>query len=341
MLRARWWARLSVLVTAACLGLGAPGLSSAEPTDAERAAAKQAFEEGLELEKKGDYENALGRFFKVGEFKMTPHVRFHIALCEEKLGKLVSAMRGFELAEAEALKMGKDAQVVAEKAPERAEALRKRIASVRIEVKGRILYSRVLIDGQPVPEKDFGTLVPVDPGKHTISVDTDGVTTQSREVTLAEKGYETIQLEIDDPEKPVPTATASVSETTSATAPPPPPPPSRVPAFVLGGAGVASLIGAGVFYGLRVGALGELEEKCPAPAGGGGRVCPPEAKGALDDAQTFTIAAGVMVGVGVAALGGAGAYWFLTQRKPSSGPGNAPASGAGRSARQGRRSGSG
>lgn len=318
------------------LSLCAPAPSAAQGTDAERAAAKQAFEEGLELEKRGDYSGAFAKFQKVGAFKMTPHVRFHMALCEEKLGRLVAALRGFELSEAEALKMGKDAQVVAEKAPERAEALRKRVASVRIEVKGRVLHSRVLLDGQQVLPKDFGTLVPVDPGSHAIEVETDGAIAQKKEVTLAEKGYETITLEIEDKEKPAPVATASASATASESAPPPPPPPppSRVPAFVLGGAGVVSLIGAGVFYGLRVGALGDFDAQCPPPEGGGERVCSPAAKGAYDNAQAFTIGAGVLLGVGVAALGGAGAYWFLTQRKPASSS-SQPASGAGAGAQAG------
>lgn len=307
--RPKWIA----LAAAISLSLSFP--SFGQPTDADRAAAKAAFEEGLELEKKGDYSAALAKFQKVGEFKMTPHVRFHIALCDEKLGHLVAALRGFELAEAEALKMGKDAQVVAEKAPERVEALRKRIASVRIEVKGRVLYSRVLLDGQPVPQKDFGNLVSVDPGVHTIEVETDGVTSQKRELNLPEKGYETITLEIVDPDKPEPTATASAT-VTAPPPPPPPPPPSKVPAFVMGAGGVASLVGAGVFYGLRVSALGEVDRLCP-PSGGGDRVCPPETEGPLENARTFTITAGVLTGVGVAALAGAGAYWLVTQRKPA------------------------
>lgn len=311
-----------------CLGLAAPMPSAAQPSDADRAAAKQAFEEGLDLEKKGDYSGAFAKFQKVGAFKMTPHVRFHMALCDEKLGRLVAALRGFELAEAEALKMGKDAQVVADKAPERVEALRKRVASVRIEVKGRVLHSRVLLDGQPVASKDWGTLVPVDPGGHVIAVELDGAITQKKELTLPEKGYETIHLEIEDKEKPPPAATATVTATASASAPPPPPPPpSPVPAIALGGAGLLSLVGAGVFYGLRVGALGDFDQKCPAPAGGGERVCGPDAKGSYDSAQSFTIAAGVLVGVGAAALGGAGAYWFLTQRKAAA-PASSPGGGA-------------
>lgn len=318
-------------LTALSLGLGTPGGASAQPTDAERAAAKQAFEEGLELEKQADYSAALAKFQKVGEFKMTPHVRFHVALCEEKLGQLVSAMRGFELAAAEALKMGKDAQVVADKAPERAEALRKRIAAVRIEVKGKVLHSRILLDGQPVLAKDFNTLVPVDPGKHAIEVETDGAIAQRREVTLAEKGYETITLELDDKERPlVATVTATATSAPTSSAAPPPPPPSRLPAFVLGGAGVASLIGAGVFYGLRFGAIGQFEELCPVAKfpkdDSGNQDCPPSAQAPHDDAQMFTVVAGVLTGVGVAALGGAGAYWLLTQRKPANGqPTKAPA----------------
>jgi len=294
-----------------------------EKSDAEKAAALKAFETGLELERKDDYAGALEQFQKVGAFKMTPHVRFHIALCEEKLGKLVSALRGFELAAAEANKVGKDAQVVADKALARVDVLRKRVASVRIEVKGTVLYSRVLLDGEPVLAKDWSTLIYVNPGDHTIAVDTDGALSQKKELTLAEKGYETITLEITDKERPVPTATASATVSAAPTVAPVPPP-SRLPAFVIGGAGVASLIGAGVFYGLRVGALGAFEEGCPIdkfPIGKDGvQHCPPAAEGALADAQSFTIGAGVLLGVGVAALGGAAAYWVLTSPKKAGAP---------------------
>lgn len=310
--------RIAPLVCALILAPASVGPAWAQPTDAEKAAAFQAWDDGLDLEKKANYAAALEKFQKVGTFKMTPHVRFHIALCEEKLGRLVLALRGFELAAAEAQKMGKDAQVVTDKAPARVEALRKRIAAVRIEVKGTVLYSRVLIDGQPVLAKDFGSLVSVDPGKHTIAVDTDGVLSQTREVTLAEKGYETITLEIEDKEKPPPAVTATVSAGPTATdVPPPPPPPSKLPAFVLGGAGVASLIGAGVFYGLRVGALADFEAKCGAGGSGDVKSCDPAAQAPYNDAQTFTVVAGVLAGVGVAALGGAGAYWLVTQRGPA------------------------
>jgi len=305
-------ARIAPLVCALIVAPASVGPAWGQPTDDEKAAALQAWDDGLDLEKKADYAAALEKFQKVGKFKMTPHVRFHIALCEEKLGQLVAALRGFELAQAEALKMGKDAQVVADKAPARVEALRKRVAAVRVEVKGTVLYSRVLIDGQPLIAKDFGTLVSVDPGVHTIAVETDGAITQKKEVTLAEKGYETITLQIDDPEKPVPTATVTASASDSV-APPPPPPPSRLPAFVLGGVGVASFIGAGVFYGMRVGALGDFEAQCPST--GDVRSCPKAAQAPYNDAQTFTLAAGVMTGVGVAALAGAGVYWLVTQRQ--------------------------
>ena len=293
-------------------------------SDAEKAAALKAFETGLELEKQGDYAGALEKFQKVGAFKMTPHVRFHIALCEEKLGRLVSALRGFELAAAEANKVGKDAQVVAEKALARVEVLRKRVASVRIEVKGTVLYSRVLLDGEAVLAKDWSTLINVNPGAHTIAVETDGVITQKKDVTLDEKGYETINLEIEDKERPAPTATASSSVSAAPTVAPTAPPPSRLPVFVIGGVGVASLIGAGVFYGLRVGALSTFEEGCPAdkfpPDKDGVQHCPAAAQAALGDAQSFTIGAGVLLGVGIAALGGAGAYWLLTQPKKAAAP---------------------
>ncbi len=84
--------------------------------------------------------------------------------------------------------------------------------------------------------------------------------------------------------------------------------PSHTGAWVLGGAGVAALIGAGVFFGLRQGALSDAAELCPEE--GGVLRCPgpaqeTEAAGLRSDAGTFTVGAAVAGGVGVAALVGA------------------------------------
>jgi len=84
--------------------------------------------------------------------------------------------------------------------------------------------------------------------------------------------------------------------------------PSRTGAWILGGVGVAGLIGAGVMFGLRQSALGEARTLCPEV--GGALQCPnataeTNAAGLRSDASTMTIGAAVAGGIGVAALVGA------------------------------------
>ena len=61
---------------------------------------------------------------------MTPRVRYHIAMCEEKLGKLVAALGGYELAKSEAETVGPDFQAEVDGA---IEALRQKIPMLTIE----------------------------------------------------------------------------------------------------------------------------------------------------------------------------------------------------------------
>src|SRR5262249_19640015 len=78
--------------------VAAAGGPAAAQTDEELHRLRGVFNEGRELETKKQWGDALKKFEIVAATKMTPQVRFHIALCEENLGKLVSAMKGFDLA---------------------------------------------------------------------------------------------------------------------------------------------------------------------------------------------------------------------------------------------------
>jgi hypothetical protein len=320
--RGRGAALLRAIALAAAAAAADPGApaAAAEPTAEEIAAARQLFVEAKDLEKKEEWEPALERLRKVAEVKMTPQVRFHVALCEEHLGRLVSALNGFELAAEEARRAGRSAREVAENAPRRAEALRKRVAAVRVDVSGTVRTSRVLIDGKPVAPALFGTQIPLDPGAHTVSVDSGGKTTFSKDVTLAERGRETVEIAIDDPETPPeppppkPTASASAAPPK----PPPKPPPlvarERIPAVIAGGVGVAALAGAGVFFGLRESKFSAVRETCK----GDPQVkkCDSDTEPLFEQGKTYTTVAAVLGGVGVAGLATAGVLWFVLAPAP-------------------------
>jgi hypothetical protein len=298
-------AAVIALGVAACATL--PALAQ---TPEELARARQVFGEGKQLEGKGAWAEALEKFKDVAAVKMTPQVRYHIALCEENLGRLVSAMKGFELATEEAKVAGAAAIEVTNAAPAHSEALRARVAKLHVTVKGKVIGSKIVLDDVTLPASAIGADVPVDPGSHVIEVrDESGKSTFRKEVTLAEKGSETVEVPVSDGEvaKPPPTATAE-----------PVAPPSRAPAFAVGAVGIASLAASGIFLGLRQNTIAEIEMTCrPGTIKG----CSKSLEATADQGRLYQTLAGVFLGVGVAGLGTAGALWFvLAPKKPAPPP---------------------
>jgi hypothetical protein len=303
----RW---LGAALTAATLCASPPSFAQAGdgPTPEALAAARSLFVEGIDLEKEGDWEAALSRFMKVADVKMTPQVRFHIALCHEKLGRWVDAVNGFEFAEQEARAAGDHGRDVLENAPKRAEALRARLAHIVINVEGKVYTSKVFIDGNEVALALAGSSIPVDPGDHVIAVKRAGKTTFSEERSFDEAESQEITLEIDDPKpepKPLPKP-AVVPGGGDPSNPVVPDDPPQWIAYVVAGVGVAALGGAGAMWGLRQQRLSGLE--CDNNDFTG---CDPAFRAQADDAKNFDFASKVLLGVGAAGVVTGVALWFV------------------------------
>ncbi len=145
----------AAIALAAAAALASPAVAA--DGGAGLAQLRQVFSDGRQLEDKGHWAEALEKFKEVAGAKMTPQVRFHIALCEENLGKLVSAIRGFDLAAAEATAAGSSAVEVPSAAKQHAEALRARIAKLQIDVSGKLTTSKILLDDTALGEKEDGS----------------------------------------------------------------------------------------------------------------------------------------------------------------------------------------
>lgn len=311
------WAPMSSRLTpvrlAAVLALGLASALASPPAAAQPAGAlaqlRQVFAEGRQLEDKGHWAEALDKFKEVAAAKMTPQVRFHIALCEENLGKLVSAIKGFDLAAAEATAAGSSAVEVPPAAKQHAEALRGRTAKLHVEVSGKIVTSKVLLDDAPLGEKDLGTDLDVDPGTHVVEVrDASGKSTFHKEVKLAEKGTEKVDLTVDDQEEaPVKPVKPSAG-------------PSRVPAYVVGGLGIAALATSGAFFALRASNIAAVAANCKDPVNFTG--CSPGDQDLANQGRTYNIVADAMLGVGIAGVATGTVLFFVL------GPKKQPAAGA-------------
>jgi hypothetical protein len=314
---------LALLLAALTLGpapasSGAPPAAAAsEPTDAEKAAARQLFNDGLALEKKASWEEALATFEKVSKVIMTPQVRYHMALCHANLGHMVEAINGFELATQEAKLAGDKARDVTENAPSRLAELRERVGYVRIKITGQVRTSRILIDGRPLALALIDTDLPLNPGAHLLEVETGGVIADKRDLQIERQTTAEVELRIDDPE-PAPAPSAG----TGAEVPTEPAPPGadegdpQIPAYAVGAAGLLLLAGGAVFWGLRESTVADVRDSCNGDDAG----CDPALQDKADLGQSYTTVGRVLLPVGGTALAAGVVLWFLLAPSEGDGP---------------------
>lgn len=289
----------------ACSGLASPPLAQAQTEEEDESAAlvkaRALFQRGLELEQAGNYSAAVQAFREVGQVRMTPQVRYHIALCEERLGRLVAALGGYELALAEADSVNPDFKSEVESNVTR---LRESIPRIVIQRGAGADAAVIELDGVKLGDSSVGIELPLDPGPHSVVARAPGYKPLEKTVTVAENSREVAVLDLEAlPPDAIPPVGGEVQ-----TRPIP-----RIVPYVIGGVGAASLIASGVFYALRQDAIGDLEKKCT------NHVCPnddPTIKDTDDKMRTYHYATLITLGTGVALVGTAVVLYALDPRLP-------------------------
>lgn len=275
----------------------------AGPSPKELEAAKKAFFEGLDFEKAEKWAEALKRFEEVAKVRMTPQVRFHIALCKEKMGLLIEALRDFEQAEADA--KSEKVGTVLKEAPEHAAAIKGRIPKLKLKLPSDVEKFSVTVDGAAIDAQGADE-ISLNPGTHKVEASAEGRESFSADVPLAEGESKTLQIKLPKPGEPV------------AKDPPPPVQPDPTPskkgppvlALVVGGVGVLSLLGAGGFYLARSSVKSDLDESC----GADGQSCQPDKADAIANGRTYTTLTNVFAIVGLVGVT-AGVVLYVTSPK--------------------------
>jgi hypothetical protein len=265
-----------------------PALSQpAEQTDdAAVARAREQFTQALSLQTAGDWAGALALLKQVAAVKPTPQVRFNIALCEEKLGRLVSALGDYELAAADA----RESDVgVAQEVDARLGALRARIPKIIVQRGDGAETATIMLDGVTIGDSVVGTAVPADPGPHVIEAKAIGYKPFRQTVRLVEQQTETLVVKLEAVPEPPPGIIES---------PPAGSPSLRTAGFVTAGVGVASLIGSGVFFYLRGQAIDDLDSACGPTREG----CPESSRDTFDSGRTYNTLANVTLAVGAVGI---------------------------------------
>lgn len=279
-----------------------PGVSFAQSNE-ELAKARKAFMEGVALASGNNCAAAIEKYKEVAAVKMTPQVAFNIAECEERLGKLVSAVGNYRLAQSQLddPKVKAKAKDVAAQVDGRITSLEERIPRLTVKRGKGAETAALVLDGTELGSTQIGSEMPVDPGPHEIIARIGEKEASKKAFSIGEKESQEIEITID---------LAALKK--DDTPPPPPkqdePPPkvivepdkgsSKVPGFVLLGVGVASAaVGTVLFFGPRQSTIDELEQVC-----GPDKKCPASAKDTSDKGKLYTGIAEAAWGVGGAAL---------------------------------------
>jgi hypothetical protein len=317
-------ARLGYVAVALAASIVSPhgglGLAWADDnTDLSRARAK--FQQGTELEQAGNFASALQVYRDVGQVRMTPQVRFHIAVCEENLGRLVAALGGFELALEGAESVGPEFQ---SELQQRIDALRPRIPKLVIERGAGAEAATIELDSVRLGANSIGVEVPLDPGPHSILARAPGHKQYLSTIEVTEQQTKKITVVLEelvrepDVDSPQPASPVPV-------APPPGSPRSRLVPYVVGGVGAAALLNAGVFYLMHRSKDSELQNLCgsdhdctnayPRPLVGD-EVS--RSRDLNDKSHLYTTVSGVSAIAGLLALGVAGVWVITAPKEPKS-----------------------
>ncbi len=279
------------------------------------AKARAMYTEGISLEASGNFAGALDKFQAVSAIKRTPGVLFHVALCEEKLGRLNEAYGGYKVANYEATaaqsknrKPDPKLDEIIQDTTNSITALEKRIPSLVIKKPADV--TKVKLDGQDLGAEALRAPIKLDPGSHSIeatgaghepfrtTVDLPEGTTKTVEITLKD-----LASSVDTSSTPASSASSSSEPTTDGSASAAQPPEkhgsSVLPWAIMGsGAGVA-IIG-GIFLGLRQSNMSKLNDPANCHPDG---VCLSSVQGAYNDAKTDSIVGDTLLGVGVVGIG--------------------------------------
>ena len=295
--------RLALAAGALCAALSAGSAAQAQSKE-DLAKARELFQEGIALAAGNNCSGAIAKYKEVARVRMTPQVAFNIAECEERLGKLASALGNFRLAQSllEDPKVKAKAKDVAAQVDGKVASLEERIPKLTVKRGKGAEMATLTLDGVELGTTQIGTEMTVDPGNHELIARIGEKEAARKSFTMAEKETQEVEIEVDlealrRAEKPVETT----KPVDTGTAPPTPPPDaggSTGPGIVVLGVGLA-IVGAGfgLFFGPRQGTISELEQIC-----GPDKRCPASAQATSDQGRLYTGLAEGAWGLGGAAI---------------------------------------
>jgi hypothetical protein len=223
--------------------------ATAAPEDPQVAAARDLFVRAEKDEDAGRWDDALEKLRRVLETKVTAGVLYHVALCEEHLGRLASALQDYKAAELHG--QAESARDVLRLVGPKQADLGPRVPRLTIRLVPDVAGASVAIDGSELAPGALDGPIPLDPGTHQVEASAPGRPPATASVTVQEHDVTVLDLRV--PEAPPPSPPAS-SAAPSGAPPEQPAGPRRdrtwavvetAGAVVLAAAGVGAYLAAG------------------------------------------------------------------------------------------------
>src|SRR5580692_4615244 len=168
------------------------------PTEVQLSAARALFIAAEKDEDAERWSDALEKLQRVAQVKLTSGIRYHTALCEEHLGRLIAALTDYKAAANQA--RAENASDVLRLVDRRVIDSTERIPRVVVVLVPTLPEATVRLDGQPVAA---GVPLPVDPGTHTIDAHAPGRSPSATTVTVQERDATNVEVKLE-PLDPLP-----------------------------------------------------------------------------------------------------------------------------------------
>jgi hypothetical protein len=295
-------------VAAAILALASVVASVVSTTAAraQGATAQAQFDYGLGEMEAGRFASGCPALAESYRLDPRPGVLFTLAECENKWGKLASALTHYQ-AYLDLYARMRDDEKVHQRGRDRVAAtqrdrLRSDVPELAVALPAAAPPgTTVTRDGVQLGAPLLAVSVPVDPGDHLVVARTpDGVAHEAR-VTLGRREHRSLVVDLTPPPPAPPPPVAP-------TLPPWPPPsgPGRTVAWTAGAVGLAGLVVGGVAGGVVLSDKSTITSHCH------GLVCDPEGLRAASQARTFGVVSDVGVAVGAAGLALSALFFALS-----------------------------
>jgi tetratricopeptide (TPR) repeat protein len=205
--------RLIAVLAIAAASLVLAASAGAQPSAAEVAVARKLYRDAVALEEAGKWAEAEAKLREAIAIKETPGLRFHLAVTQEKQGKLVEALVDYDRAD-EMVQRGTSAPDVVQLLGPARDALRARVPTLAVHAPAGARELGLTIDGKTFPAALIGKPIPLNPGTYTVRLQAAGFRPYETEITLAESEQRSLPVKLE-PSDSEPAAGAATDPATT------------------------------------------------------------------------------------------------------------------------------